>query len=800
MIRLFTAFIFLFSFLGLKAQNATVFGVVMSKTTNQALPFATVMLLNTGDSSFVSGAITDEEGKFIINKLKKGKYTIKVSFIGFNESFFPVMVGELSDYLNLGAFYLQEDKATLSEFEVVDKRNELTQGLEKKNYNLDENLSQLGGSVLQALQNLPGITIDQNGRLFLRGSDKVAVLIDGQQSALTGMGTEQNLENIPASAIERVEIINNPSAKYDASGNAGIINIIFKKEEAKGWNGKAGFNLGLGNLWLKQENLPGTRPQFRFTPKVNPNIAINYRQQNLNFFLQADVLYREQVMKNEFITRTFEDGTVINQQFLEYRRQPIYNVKTGVDWEINKKNTLTTSLLYNYRAYTDLGDLPYFDGVTGAQLRFWEYYEKEVNQTLLASVAHEYKFSKPGKKLLNTFNYSFRRKDEVFDFTNTTPNLVGNDKTALIADEHIFELNTDFTLPLKQGKLELGAKQRARVFPNLITFSPGENSILDLGLAGSAEYREYLSAWYGNYIYEKEKLQIEAGLRFEYAQIDYLVDPNHAVYESDGFNYFEPFPNVRFTYNVNENQKISAFYNRRVDRPEEKYLRVFPSYSDPEILGLGNPSLLPMFTQNFEIAQQLSFNNWSLYSAIYYRLSNNIFTQILTEVPGSTQLINVWQNAGIGTNSGVELIFSTELSKQLKLNLNGNIYQNVIEAFSLTNAYPENINFEAGRRQLYSGNIKLNIAYSFFETYKLQFTATYLAPDIVPQGKILERYFADLGISKAIQKGKGELFFNVSDIFNTLEVAFELEGTDFTVSSRDFFETQVIRFGYSYRF
>jgi outer membrane receptor protein involved in Fe transport len=313
------------------------------------------------------------------------------------------------------------------------------------------------------------------------------------------------------------------------------------------------------------------------------------------------LLYHQQVMKNEFINRIYNDGETIRQQFLENRTQPIYNFKTGFDWHPNESNTFTFSGLFNYRSYNDLGDLMYLNSLTGERIRLWLYDELEVNQTIFATISHKYSFQQPGHVLASSFNYSFRRKDEKFRFENYQPGIVGTDTTMLIADENIFDLTVDYDLPLKAGRLEMGTKQRARIFPNLITFTPGISSILDPNLDGTAEYREWLSAVYGNYIYEKRKLELEAGLRVEYVSVDYLVDPNHAIYESDGFNYFEPFPSVRASFYVSPLSNFSVFYNRRVDRPEERNLRVFPTYADPEILMIGNPTLIPQFTNTVEL-------------------------------------------------------------------------------------------------------------------------------------------------------------------------------------------------------
>ena len=782
-------------------QKITLTGKIKESVKGEAVPYVNVVLLVKADSAFVKGTVTNNQGRFVLEEIKPGDYILQYSFMGFETGFDNVNVGRLSEYLDLGEFVIYESAENLEEVEISSRRDEVQKALDKKSYNIDENISQQGGSLLQALQNLPGITTDQNGQVTLRGSNQIAVLIDGKQTALTGYGRQEGLDNIPASSIERIEIINNPSAKYDATGMGGIINIITKKEPSSGWNGKLGFTGGAGNLYRKNNSLrEDMRNQYTVTPKLNPSASLNYRKKNLNFFANGDVLWRKKMMRNEFITRTYENGDVVQQQFLENRTQPIYNMKTGLDWQLNDRHEISVYALYNYRAYNDLGDIPYIDGNTGVRRRFWEYDEVEVNQTFTGSAAHTYSFEQPGHQLQTVFNYSFRRKEEDFNFINTLPDQLGTDTTSLIADEHIFDLEIDYVKPLKKGKMEWGAKQRNLRYPNQITFSPGINSVLNPGLAGSAEYQENLTALYGNYVYETPKLEVEAGLRVEYADISYLVDENHAVYEDGNFDYIEPFPAVRTSFKLNDRNNLSLFYNRRVDRPQEKNLRSFATYADPEILTIGNPGLIPQFTQTVEAGYKHSGDAGYFYAAGYYRFMDNLLTQIVVPFPASQNLASVNQNAGTGSNAGVELVFTQEFNDVFRMDWNANVFQNVIDDYAVANPFNQGelINFE--RQENLTGNTKLNLYFTVWQALDIQITGTYIARDVVPQGEIAARYFADLGLKLPIQKGKGELFFNASDVLNTLVIEYDLVGDGFDYISTDYLETQIFRLGYSYRF
>jgi len=318
--------------IGLAAQTSSVSisGNIKDKVSAEALPFVNVVLKNTAVSSFVTGTISDDNGLFTIADVKPGDYYIENSFIGYRKFSASLFVGSNSEFLDMGTILMEESVAQLGEITVTAQQDAVAGTMDKKTFNVDDNVSQSGGSVLQSMNNLPGITT-QDGQIQLRGNSQVMVLIDGKQSAITGFGKQNGLENIPASAVEKIEIINNPSAKYDANGNAGIINIILKKEDQIGLNGTVGLTVGLGALKVRKENLPGIRPQYQATPKINSSISLNYRKKKVNIFLQVDNLYTETLNKNEFVTRTYDDGTIINQQLKRNRDTNFFTSTGGVD-------------------------------------------------------------------------------------------------------------------------------------------------------------------------------------------------------------------------------------------------------------------------------------------------------------------------------------------------------------------------------------------------------------------------------------------------------------------------------------
>lgn len=798
---IFVAMAFVCAFATSYAQikNINVSGTIKDKKTKTALSYVNIVLKTAKDTLFVIGTVSNEEGRFTLSNIKPNDYFLEVSYIGYTTKRQTLFVGTLSEFLEVPPIELEESTKTLTEVTVTAKQDEINGKMDKKTFSVADNISQSGGSVLQTMQNLPGVSV-QEGKVQLRGSDKITVLIDGKQTALTGMGSQSGLDNIPASAIEKIEIINNPSAKYDANGNAGIINIIYKKNKKEGFNGKIGLTGGLGSLWVRKENLPSIRPQYQFTPKVNPYLSLNYRKNKVNIFFQGDYLYTQTLNKNEFVTRIYDNGTVINQQTKRNRNTHFATVKAGIDYHINDQNMLTVSGLFGTEKIIDRGDQPFFNADLSDRLRLWQFLEDELKITAMSTVAFQHKFKQPGHVLNAGFNYTFHREDEKYFFDNILPAYTGKDAFALISDEHVADFNLDYTKPLKFGRIEGGAKFRWREIPTNMKFIPGINSPLDSAAGGPATYKEIIPALYANYIYESKKFEAELGLRVEYVNINYVVGSTHPVYRTNGYNYTQPFPNIRFAYKINDNNRITVFYSRRVDRPNEVDIRIFPKYDDAEIIKVGNPALRPQFTNMFELGYKTNWGKGYFYAAVYHKLADGTITRIASAVPNSALIYSIFQNAKRSYNTGIEIVLSEDVAKWFSFNINLNGYHNRIDAFSVENKYPVANTFTVAKQEIFSGNVKLNTIFHLPKNFDIQATFIYLAPDIIVQGKIGQRFSLDLGIKTTIQKGKGELFLNATDLANTMVVKRQIQGKDFKYIATDYYETQVVRLGYSYKF
>lgn len=793
-------FLFLFTTYVAYSQYATLSGKIFDSVTKKALPYANISL--NDNSKTIAGVISDNKGMFVLKGIPEGKFIVEVSFLGYETKQVSILVGKLNNNYDLGRIELKELTTALDEVTVQAKKAIVSSGLEKKTFDISENISNTGGSVLESLRNLPGVTITPEGQVLLRGSDKVTILIDGKQSSLTGFGNQKGLDNIPASNIAQIEIINNPSAKYDAKGLAGLINIIYKKEKESGLNGDVSVNVGVGELTQRKVNLPNIMDKYALTPKLNPALSLNYRAKNINLFLQSDGMVRKRVNTNDFTTRNYSNGNAdLVSQFLENRSQQLYNIKAGFDWFINSNNTLTLYSLFEDEYHIDRGHVPY-DYTTGVRKRFWTWVEDENTRFINYAANYKHQFTQPGHTLEAGYLYTEGGEDELFSFTDSSAVRNSDDQTHLIVREIVSSFNLDYVKPIRSGRLEFGSKVQLRKIPISYTIAPGENSVLNTQLGTWSEYDENVYAVYGNIVHESEKFDIEGGLRLEQSTVNYDIDPVNIYYtRNDAYKELNLFPNIRFTLKFNPSNKLSVFYNKRVDRPGEFELRPFPKYDDPEILKTGNPYLRPQYTNTIEMAYKRNWKRGSAYASVFYRKISNVFSRIYTIDTTSTNIINtIPQNIGEASNAGFELSFEQKITKKWNMNASFNWYANTINAFTGTSIYPyqQTFTFAESKSSTWSAKWNNNIKLPY-ET-NLQFSAVYYAPDIIPQGKIKERFSFDLGLKKQTFKGKAEISLAATDLFNTFGIRKTIVGDDFTMDVYNYYETQVVTLGLKYKF
>lgn len=784
-------------------EDISISGRIIDTAEKVPLQNVTLLLFSGNDSAQKSAGITNDEGRFVLSVKSRGSFSLLISLVGYESKSIPVSVGHLSDHFDLGKIEISRLSKELQGVTVSAAKSTTSPGLEKKTFDISKNISQTGGSVVDAMRNLPGISINQEGTVQLRGSDKILILIDGKQSGLTGFGSQKGLENIPASSIEKIEIINTPSARYDASGMAGIINIILKKERKKGFNGTVGFNFGLGELTKRKESLPAISKKYSFTPKYTPLISLNYRTNKTNIFLQSDGMFRKKLNSNEFSTRTYTNGdpTVISQ-FLENRTQQEYNIKGGFDWLINDNNTFTTYALFQDEYHIDRGDVPYDNAETKKRARLWTWAEDERTYYMNYAASYKHRFAQPGHEINASVLYTKGVENELFPFSDSSSARQSNDETHLIDKEKVASLAVDYTRPLRKGRIESGMKVQLRNIPISYNIHPGVNSILDTKLGNWSAYGEDIYAAYLNFVREGKLLEIEGGLRLEQTDISYDIDAANAYYNNnEAYHYLSLYPNIRFTLKANEKNKFSLFFNRRVDRPGEFDLRPFPKYDDPEILKVGNPYLRPQFTSTVELAYKNLWQSGSFYAAAFSRFIKDYLYRIYNADPAATTGIvyAITQNLNNGRNYGFELNLEQKVSDKWNINTSFNWYNNEIDAASGTTYYPGPLGYSFSKQSMNTWNAKLNNNFNLSHTVSCQLSAVYYAPDLIPQGIIKQRFSLDAGLSKKI-KDRAEFIVSATDMLNTFSARKNITTPLLKLSAYNYAETQTITAGFHYKF
>ncbi|WP_020529117.1 TonB-dependent receptor domain-containing protein [Flexithrix dorotheae] len=793
-----------YSFTGFAQERATVSGVVTEEETTGSLPFSTVILTLEATGETLSGTLADAEGRFLFSGVEPGQYMIICSFVGYQTTKVPVLVGKKNNIYDLGKIALQVQTEELDEVVITAKKEIVSSGLDKKAFSTRDNFAQSGGSVLDAMKALPGVAVDQEGQVLLRGSNQVAILIDGKQSSLTGFGNQKGLDNIPIANIESIEIINNPSAKYDASGMAGIINLIYKKENETGLNGDVGLAFGMGQLNKRKQDLPTSLGSYNFNHKIIPSFNLNYKTSKINAFLQGEVLNQRKLPNNEFTTRYYDDGKTIASQVAENRKQTQYIIKGGVDINIGERDILTLSSVFDFESHVDTSQVPYINLAENLQERYWTWREEEVTGFLNFRADYKHKFEQPGHEINFSLQYTRGWEDETYYLRDSSAIRQSADTTHIIATEHTIPFLIDYVKPLKSGRIEAGTKLQIRRIPVTYTIGQGEQSVIYPGLGEWSDWGENIYAGYFNYVLEKKNYAIEAGLRAEHVDVFYDLDPENIYYDqNDAYDYFRLYPNVRLTYIFNENHNISVFYNNRVDRPGEPNLRVFPKYDDPELMKVGNPYLRPQFTQTFEIAAKKDWSTGYAYFSGYHRIIDDPFTRVysIDSSDVNYDIVNkIYQNVGRATNTGIELLLSQKIVEIWRINGSFNWYINVIDAFSGTMLFPYQRAFCIEKTENNTWDMKLTNSFSLSENTDFQITTLYIAPKNIPQGKQFSRSSIDLGFKQKIMENKGEITFSFTDIFNQYGIRQELEGDGFKVLYENFYETQVATLGFKYKF
>lgn len=744
MIRYSHSFILSFAFLFVTAfafaQGKFEFrGTVIESESASPLPFVTVVVQSLTSDKILVGTTTNEDGTFQIATDSANVY-LKFSFIGFDKR-------ELRDFNlapgvnDLGEITLNQLSQTMGEVKVTAEKSSMEFKLDKRVFNVGSDISATGMGAMEVLNNVPSVSVDIEGNVKLRGNSGVQLLINGKPSVLSD-DPSKALGTITADMIESIEVITNPSAKYDASGTSGIINIVLKKDENKGINGSISVNTG----WPHNHSIGG---------------SLNYRTKKFNLFTQFGAGYRSlpDYGKNE--NRNLLDTTAVISEGTAYRNENFYNITLGTDYYINKYNTLTLSGNFSYEVESQPSETAiYFIDATGTESS--RYNRTEVTSALNPKYQYDLKYAKQFKnnkdhKLEMSAIGRYFGKDQSSTFTNNYTlgsATIANQRTNTRFFQQDQTYQIDYTNPLSTHfTLESGAMYNLNNVGNDYQVYNEENGavILDSSLTNNFEYNQKVLGVYATGGYERTKWGLKLGLRVENTDLQTVLTNTNEV---NNQNYTNLFPTVHTSYKISKKVQLQSGYSKRIFRPRLWDLNPFFNIRNNFNIRTGNPDLLPEFGDSYELTGIFLFNKVSLNTSLYYLFTTNVKETISIYANGVTTTTPM--NIGTNQKLGLELNWKYTPVKWFSLMGDANYGY-----FNRQGEY-DTQNFDFSGDQ-WSG--RLNFKFKFKSDIDLEFTTNYESKYKTVQGVVSGFAFADAGIRKKIGKGKAVVNLSVRDIF-----------------------------------
>ena len=730
-------FIVFFSYT-LLAKNVRVKGRILDPT-NKPLVYSNIVLLSPIDSSIVVGTTSNQNGKFEL-KTQDGNYILRVSFLTY-ENYYQSLF--LENNIDLGDISLKAKDIKTGEVNVTADRTLMEFDLDKRVVNVSADLNNRGKTAQEILDNIPSVSVDVEGEVNLRGSNNVRLLIDGKPSGIIGRDPEQ-LRQLMGENIEKIEVITNPSARYDAEGEVGIINIVLKKNKKYGYNGSFDISGGYPNI-------------------SSISLNSNYRYSFINLFTTIGVNYRKFPGRANGLLEYTEPDSIVRT--ITERRQERgglgSNIRLGSDIFFNEKNILTASFYYRYGDRNNVAEITYEDYFLNDPV-FSSYRndnEGEESNNIEFDLTYKSEFEKEDHVL--TFTTKFIQ-DEDLELSNLDQGIAGSNpdliqQSSNLEFERIFLLQGDFVYPFWDGgKLELGTKLNQRKIDNKFSFESLENDswIPISGLNDNFLYYENIYAAYILTGYQWDRFSIQGGLRYEYSDITTeLTDSNYR----NPRDYSNFFPTMHSSYKFSKHNSMQLSYSRRINRPRFRELMPISSFSDTRNFYMGNPDLDPVFSNAYQFSFLREKNTFTLLTSAYASRSKGLIQRLtFANSDGTTSISPL--NIGEKQTYGFELNISYDPFKWVRLNTNMNFFRLMIEGNeAVGNEDSDNLTWQGK----FNSRFKTGFGLDF------QVNLSYFAPQDLPQGRIKEIWFVDLAGSMDLFDKKASLTISGRDIFST---------------------------------
>ena len=747
-------------------------GLILDKNTSEAMSFVSVALIPQGETAPTMGASSDSEGKFHFKNVKFGTYTLTLSFVGYKEIRKQVELNEKNHTISFAALYMKEDATTLNEVQVTGQRSAMKLEVDRKSFDVAGMVTSAGLSASELLEQVPSVEVDNDGNVSLRGNTSVEVWINGRSSGLTSDNQAQVLQQLPAESIERIEVIDNPSAKFSAEGSAGIINIILKKDR------KAGY---YGSVQVGANTRGG----------ANTSLSLNYNSSKFDAFLNVGYRHMENSGKNESEQDNLVDGIAKSYERHYTENSQLGNnlfSRAGFTWHADEKNDLgltgmfmtgkrksSSSTPYYYGNYTEAGEILNHtrlrNNSSNNPMRFAFI---EFNYRHLFSEKHFIDFTASHMNMRmdnnNFYQDSIWYEDEAID-----PHSSYQSRPMKVRNHH-----SDIKLQYENAindKVKLEAGYNGSFSHES---SPQESFEADnwygIGLTEDKAYFNRfvydndIHALYASLSYKFNKLSIMAGLRGEYWRINTESlnwQQEHGEAEKDKpfkKDYFQLFPSLFMSYQITQSQQLQLNYTRRLRRPWGGELNSFRNTSDASIISFGNPLLTPEFSNSFSLNYLKTWEQHSVLVSAYYRPTTDVIQRVNYRNTSDNLMYRTPENVAKSTATGVEITAKNKLWKILDLTTNVNLYHYKLDAFSY-NIEGQTVNGEA--QDNFTWNARIMAALRLPYDISVQVTGTYNSRQVITQGHRPASYVVDMGVRKNFLNRMFTLSVNCRDLLNS---------------------------------
>ncbi|WP_313410837.1 TonB-dependent receptor domain-containing protein [Sphingobacterium multivorum] len=782
----FKSFLFVFFLpVVLFAQTGQIKAILVDSETSKPISSASVALLDAHSNVLVKGGQSVSQGFLLLSDIKPGKYIVRITYVGYETQTIDsiaVLGGKSKD---LGRIALKPTGNMLNEVVIEGRAPAMQIGIDRKIFNVGESLVSAGGTATDVLANVPTLQVDQDGSVSLRGSSSVKILIDGRESALAGNDVTSLLQSLPANSIEKVEVITNPSSKYDAEGQTGIINIVLKKNIRTGLNGSINTSAGSYDNYMA-------------------GITLNYRDRKFNYFGSYNFNKRNMLGSGKTDNTFFGDSTRNYSESESSRKGNSHTVKAGFDYNMSDRTSLSFSGNLSIRDNKRIEDLNYEffkqSQMTGTSVRNSTQFEDDLGYELNADFKHQFK--REGEELTGNASYGRDKEDGTNDFSQnyTDGRKATSRKNVTSEDGKNINLQLDYVLPFSEvSKFEAGYRSQIRKsFDTQFSRSLDSigNYVPDYRISNDFDFTSTVHAIYANYqnkLTDKIGYQIgQRGEQFELKSTYFSKDPAAVETESNAKQkFFRLYPTLFLTYDVGENgDKVQFSYSRRVQRARGWQVNPFLNVSDDLNYRQGNPNLKPEDVHSLEMSFAKTFGKVNLISSAYFNHASEVIQPFVYKIEDG-RTYSRWENMTSRNLSGFEFISKINATKDFDFTFNLNL---------IHIQYNANPDYDIKERNDFAYNANLTANYRFTPTFSAQVRGEYNSSRVMAQGQMNAMKGMDLALKKDVFKKKASIMLNVRDVFNSRKMNGVTETSQLISNFEHRWMKRMVTLSLSYRF